>query len=300
MKLNQLAYLAGFGLTTVLFRRRDPLVGSLILTDRCNLACRHCAVANQENRLYPYSVIRQDLESLYRSGVRILLFYGGEPFLWQDGSLTLADLIREARTMGFYLISVVTNGTLSLDLPEADLVLVSLDGTRAHHDAIRGRTYDRILQNIAKAPRANLALYMAVNRINQGDLEAVAKLARTLPNVRAAAYNFHTPYPGTESLTLTDTELEQAAQTLKNLKRDGLPILNLVRSLPALLDHRYRAPCSQCLLVQNGRTWVCGRCSDIPGLCGQCGFTFATEFSMLFRGHPGVIAEALRTYLELF
>lgn len=38
--------LGWFGLTTVLFRRRDPIIGSLIVTDRCNLACRHCAVAN--------------------------------------------------------------------------------------------------------------------------------------------------------------------------------------------------------------------------------------------------------------
>ena len=44
-RLGFWAGLGWFGISTVLFRRRDPIVGSLIVTDRCNLACRHCAVA---------------------------------------------------------------------------------------------------------------------------------------------------------------------------------------------------------------------------------------------------------------
>ena len=42
--------------------------------------------------------------------------------------------------------------------------------------------------------------------------------------------------------------------------------------------------------------WTCGRCIEIPGWCEQCGFSFATELSLLFRGHPRVVAEVLRRY----
>lgn len=140
--------LGWFGLTSVLLRRRDPIVGSLIVTDRCNLACRHCAVANLRRIDYRFTILQQDLRNLYAQGVRILLLYGGEPLLWHDGQRTLRDVVAEARAIGFYWVVIVTNGTRGLDLPEADLVLVSLDGTREHHDAIRGRTYETVLANI--------------------------------------------------------------------------------------------------------------------------------------------------------
>ena len=54
----------------------------------------------------------------------------------------------EAKEMGFLIVNVVTNGTFPIDLPEADLILLSLDGDREHHNMIRGNTYDTILANI--------------------------------------------------------------------------------------------------------------------------------------------------------
>lgn len=300
MKTGKLFYLFSFGLRTVLFRRRDPLIGSLILTDRCNLACRHCAVANHTGILYPLPVVRGDLHRLYHSGVRILFLFGGEPFLWHDGNYTLRDLVLEARNMGFFLIGIVTNGTISLELPEADLIMVSLDGNREHHDFIRGHSYDRILANIQAAPEENLCLYMAVNRINLHDISHVATLAQSLPHVVGSAYNFHTPYPGTEALTLSDTQAKEAAAELTSLKAKGLPILNLTAALPALLEHRFQKPCPQCLLAEDGNVWVCGRCSEVPGLCSKCGYAFATEYSLLFRGDFATLREALTTYLHIF
>lgn len=190
--------LGRFGVTTVLFRRRDPIVGSLIVTDRCNLACQHCAVANLRRVNYPFERLQSDMRMLHAQGVRILFLYGGEPFLWRDQDRRLRDVVAAARGIGFPLVNVVTNGTVRLDLPEVDLMLVSLDGTRAHHDEIRGRTYDRVLANIESAPADNICLYMAVNRINIDDIEYVADLARSLSNVRAVSFNIHTPYPGTE------------------------------------------------------------------------------------------------------
>lgn len=289
--------LGWFGLTTVLFRRRDPIVGSLIVTDRCNLACRHCGVANLRRVDYPFERLQADLRLLHGQGVRILLLYGGEPLLWRDGDRTLGDLIAEARAVGFPLVGVVTNGTLGLDLPQADLVLVSVDGTREHHDAIRGHSYDRVLANIEAAPTNNLCLYMAVNRLNVDDVEPVADLAAGLPSVRGVSYNLHTPYPGTEDLTLTPAQRRDVCERIGRLIRQGQPVLNLASALPRLADLSAPRPCPQCVIVEDGRQWTCGRCIEIPGLCEQCGFAFAGELSLLFRGEPRVVLEVLRRYL---
>lgn len=288
-----------FGLTTVLLRRRDPIVGSLILTDRCNLRCQHCAVANIRRVDYPFPRVRSDLRSLHSQGVRILLLYGGEPFLWRDGERNLRDVIAAARDIGFPVVDVVTNGTRGVDLPEADLVLVSLDGTREHHDAIRGHTYDRILTHVAQARTANLCLYMAVNRINVDDVEHVAALARYLPTVRAVAYNLHTPYPGTEHLTLTPEQRRSACARIGELVRRGYPVATLPSVLPRIADGTAHGPCPQCVIVEDGEQWTCGRCIEVPGLCQQCGFLFAAELTALFRGDPRAIIDALRSYRRL-
>ena len=288
--------LGWFGLTTVLFRRRDPIVGSLIVTDRCNLACRHCAVANLRRVNYPIERLRTDLRMLHDEGVRILLLYGGEPFLWRDHGRTLHDVVAAARSIGFPLVNVVTNGTYGLDLPEADLILVSLDGTREHHDEIRGRTYDRVIANIEAAPADNLCLYMAVNRINLDDIEDVADLAWTLPHVRAVSFNVHTPYPGTEELTLSPDQRKDVCDRIGRLITQGYPVLNLASALPRIADFSAPKPCPQCVIVEDGQQWTCGRCIEIPGLCDQCGFFFASELSLLFRGDPRVIRDALRMY----
>lgn len=298
-RLGFWAGLGWFGLSTVLFRRRDPIVGSLIVTDRCNLACRHCAVANLRRVDYPFATLQQDLRRLRAQGVRILLLYGGEPLLWHDGTRTLRDVIAEARSLGFGWVGVVTNGTRGVDLPEADLVLVSLDGTREHHDAIRGRTYDRILAAIETATTPNLCLYMAVNRENVDDVEDVARLATALPAVRGVSYNLHTPYPGTEELALDPGQRRDVCERITALIRDGYPVVNLAAALPRVADLSAPHPCPQCVVVEDGEQWTCGRCSEIPGLCEQCGFTFAAELSLLFRGDPAVLAEVVRRYPSL-
>ncbi len=53
----------------------------------------------------------------------------------------MRDLVIEAKEMGFLIVNVVTNGTFPLNLPEANLILLSIDGDREHHNAIRGNTY---------------------------------------------------------------------------------------------------------------------------------------------------------------
>ena len=146
MKASSYWYLANFWIKTVLLKKKNPIVGSIIITDRCNLRCKHCSVNNITGIMYPYDQIKKDMQTLFDLGVRILFLYGGEPFLWKGGDLTVRDLVVEAKKMGFMIVNVVTNGTFPINLPEADLILVSLDGDKERHNAIRGNTYDTIFE----------------------------------------------------------------------------------------------------------------------------------------------------------
>ena len=206
MKLSSFLHFAGFGIKTILFKKKDPLLGTVIVTDRCNLHCKHCSVNNITAVMHPYKQLRSEMQQLYDMGVRILFFCGGETFLWQDGELTIRDLVAEAKRMGFLIVNVVTNGTFPIDLPEADLILLSLDGDRQRHNEIRGDTYDTIMENIRNATADNICLYMAVNQINKDCIQHVCRTARDTKNIRAVSFNFHTPYPDTRKLALSRDE----------------------------------------------------------------------------------------------
>lgn len=298
MKLSSFLHFAGFGVRTILFREKKPILGTIIVTDKCNLSCKHCSVNNITAVVHPYVQMKKEMQQLYDMGVRILFFCGGETFLWKDGEKTIRDLVIEAKEMGFLIVNVVTNGTYPIDLPEADLILLSLDGDRERHNIIRGDTYDRIMENIVHATADNICFYMAVNQINKDAISHVCRTARDTKNVRAVSFNFHTPYPDTKELALSVEEKQKCCDTIAQMMKEGAPVFNLKSAFPYLIHNNFPTPCYQCVVMENGKLSICGRCVDVPGLCEKCGYFFVAEYTLLFRGNLKIIFEMLMTYLK--
>lgn len=298
MKFDDFFSISLKAIKSLILKDTSPIIGSIILTDRCNLSCKHCAVKNIAKTLYSYESIMLDMKMLYRKGVRILMFYGGEPLLWSDGSKSIRDLVFEAKSMGFFIVNIVSNGTYPLDIPEADTILVSLDGSRENHNAIRGNTFDKIMYNIRNCSSKNICLYMAINKINKDDIFKVGKIAVKEPNVKAVSFNFHTPYPGTETLALDCKEKRECCEKIAFMMKKKVPVFNLKTAFPYIIDNTFPRPARQCVIVEDGKTWICGRCIDIEGLCNKCGFIFAAEYALAFSGNVRVICDMMRTYLK--
>ena len=298
MKFSSFLNFATFGIKTILFNKKDPILGTVIITDKCNLKCKHCSVNNITAIVHPYAQIRDEMQQLYDMGVRILFFCGGETFLWKDGKRTLRDLVIEAKKMGFLIVNVVTNGTFKIDLPEADLILLSLDGDKEKHNEIRGDTYDTIMENIKNATSDNICLYMAINQINKDTVKDVCSTARDTKNIRAVSFNFHTPYPDTKELALSKAEKQKCCETIMEMRKAGAPIFNLKSAFPYLINNSFPTPCHQCVVIENGKVSTCGRCIDVPNLCNECGYFFVAEYTLLFKGNPKIIFEMLKTYLK--
>lgn len=298
MKRSSFIYFARFGIRTVLLRKKDPILGTIILTDKCNLKCKHCSVNNITAVIHSYQQVKSEMKLLYGMGVRILFFCGGETFLWQDGKKHLRDLVVEAKQMGFLIVNVVTNGTFPIDLPEADLILLSLDGDREQHNKVRGDTYDTIMGNIRNATSDNICFYMAINQINKNAVRDVCMLAKDTPNVRAVSFNFHTPYPDTKELALSREDKADCCAVITQMMKEGAPVFNLKSAFPYLIDNRFPTPCHQCVVIEDGKLSTCGRCIEVLGLCEKCGYFFVAEYTLLFRGNVKIIFEMLRTYLK--
>lgn len=298
MKAASFLHFADFGIRTILFKQKKPILGTIILTDKCNLSCKHCSVNNIKAKVYPYAQIKREMQKLYQMGIRILFFCGGETFLWKDGKKTLRHLVVEAKKMGFLIVNVVTNGTFPIDLPEADLILLSLDGDEKRHNAIRGDTYRTIMKNIENATSDNICLYMAVNQINKGAVGHVCRTARNKKNIRAVSFNFHTPYPETAELALTKKEKQKSCRIISRMMDEGCPVFNLRSAFPYIINNSFPTPCYQCVVMEEGKFSTCGRCIDIPGLCEKCGYFFVAEYTLLFQGNLKIICEMLKTYLK--
>ena len=298
MKKSDLNYFIKFGIKTFLFRQKKPILGTIILTDKCNLHCKHCSVNNITAIVHPYSQIKSEMDTLYKMGIRILFFWGGETFLWESEGKRLRDLVIEAKQMGFLIVNVVTNGTFPLDLPEADLILLSIDGDKDKHNDIRGPVYDTIMKNIEAATSDNICFYMAINKINKDTISDVVHTAHKMKNVRAVSFNFHTPYPDTKELALSKDEKAECCKEISKLIDEGMPVFNLKSSMPYLINNNFPTPCYQCVVMENGKLSVCGRCIDVPGLCDQCGYWFVAEYTLLFKGNLKVIFEVLKTYTK--
>lgn len=298
MKFSSFLRFAAFGVKTILFRGKKPILGTVIITDKCNLKCKHCSVNNITAIMHPYEKVKGEMEQLYQMGVRILFFCGGETFLWRDGDKTLRDLVIEAKRMGFLIVNTVTNGTFPLDLPEADLILLSVDGNREKHNLIRGDTYDKIMENVKNATSDNICFYMAINQLNKETVRDVCIAARDTKNVRAVSFNFHTAYPDTRELALTKQDKAACCEVIKQMMKEGAPVFNLKSAFPYLIENKFPTPCHQCVVIEDGKVSVCGRCIDVPGLCEECGYFFVAEYTLLFRGNLKVVFEMLFTYLK--
>ncbi len=77
MKLSSFIYFAKFGIKTILLQKKDPILGTIILTDKCNLKCKHCSVNNIQSVIYPYEQIRKEMKQLYQMGCAFCFFAAG-------------------------------------------------------------------------------------------------------------------------------------------------------------------------------------------------------------------------------
>src|ERR1700712_2534131 len=152
---------------------------------RCNLACAHCSTFSgpqaqgELSRELLFTALR-DAKTL---GYQHLAVSGGEPLLSAD----LGPLLARARRLDL-MTSVVTNGMLinqsrrwQAVAPLIDLLSISIDGTEAEHDELRGRVgaYARTVSNLAtvRASGVDFSLLFTLTQFNVTSLESVVQLA---------------------------------------------------------------------------------------------------------------------------
>ncbi|MET7424300.1 radical SAM protein [Dactylosporangium sp. NPDC005555] len=166
----------------------------IMLTERCNLRCTHCAVPEEDSPAgaeLPTAAWLRFIDTLATAGVRALTVSGGEALLRDDACV----LLDHALDAGIAQVTLITNGLLGRRTMRAltDVqrrhrrlgVHVSLDGAGPDtHDTIRGRGTFRATVAALERFRAGggrvTGVHTVVHRGNVGELAAMIELVRSL------------------------------------------------------------------------------------------------------------------------
>ncbi len=201
-------------------RRRAPVVVWNVCR-HCNQSCPHCyaAASSRPSRAdLSTQEAHRVIDDLADTGVRFLIFSGGEPLLRRD----LFELIAHATARGIDA-QLSTNGT-AIDrstarrLAEVGVryVGVSIDGVPAFNDSYRGMSGGFALASAglrhARAAGMRTGIRMTVTRRNEDQLDALLSHARFLRVDRF--YVSHLVYAGRGRRLVGDDLSPAEARTL--------------------------------------------------------------------------------------
>ena len=173
--------------TASVFDLPEPVLPSLRylqlhITERCNLNCGHCYLGEKEERDLEFETVRKALDEFSPNGLKLLIT-GGEALLhrrfWEIVELASRYPIR---------IELLSNGTMITPTVAKKLskhihsVQISLDGTKAGHEYLRGKgSFEKTINGIKNASKfLDVSIATMVHKHNLCEFEELEKLIETL------------------------------------------------------------------------------------------------------------------------
>jgi MoaA/NifB/PqqE/SkfB family radical SAM enzyme len=234
------------------------------------------------------------IDQFYRDGGRCLYLEGGEPMLWKDHSRSLNDVVDYAHHKGYYTVIIYTNGTLPLD-SHADTLFISVDGLQETHDRLRGRSFDRIMQNIRDSSHPSLFINFTINTVNRSEIKDFCSFIDTVPQVKGTFFYFHTPYYGFDNLYLDASARNEILLQLIALKQ-RYKILNSVTGLKSALRNDWKKNLDICRVYEEGRYYHCCRENKNGEVCKDCGYLSYAEIGQALKLRPGALLNAVKYF----
>lgn len=193
----------------------------ILLTERCNIRCRHCAVPAEDSPA-EHELATDEWKSFLATaaaaGVESVVVNGGEALIRRDA----LDLIEYALAAGIQWATLITNGMLfgsrtAVRIAEVQRrfpafgVHVSVDGASAQtHDWMRGEgTFGRILTSIRRLHDHGGRVNGVNSVIHRGNVHEFEELAGLAASWRA---EFWTVFPSADlgrGIALGDTRLSR-------------------------------------------------------------------------------------------
>ncbi len=277
--------------------QKRPFLSSYKLTYACNLKCIQCPYHNYPSQQQSFEGVLSTLDQLKERGNKIVVFEGGEPFLWRDGDHTVREIILEAQKR-FYCVGMTTNGTQNFTAVP-DILWVSIDGKQTTHDYLRGKgVYDQLREHIQTSSHPRILAHITINALNVHEVPEVIEDLAGL--VKGFTIQFYYPYTTDHTLLVSEKDRVQVLDSLLSMKKNGFQIMNSLAGLQALKKNTWR--CEEWLVDNanpNGSINQGCYLKDRAHIhCGQCGFSPFTEMSLAYHLHPSAITAGFNIFLK--
>lgn len=239
-----------------------PAIVYFKLFDNCNLRCNMCDCWELPATRLRDTSYEQVLEQVLVARPHSVRLTGGEPLLYPR----LPELIAQIASSGSRPSTITNALLLSKRLPvllQAGLreIVVSIDGTSASHDLIRGRRrafarLDNGLADLTGADGLRLGVNTVVQRLNIDDLEAILAYLTSLRQ-RPAWWHL-IPIRDNEALAPSPAHVDAYPAQLSELAERAAD--SGIRLIGGPFDHS-SAPCS----VPRSATYVNGLTGEVFG-----------------------------------
>ncbi len=294
-KLKQLNYFLSYAIRSrISDKYRTPLLCGFKLTNNCNLKCSHCPFWRHKNAAsLEFSQAKLILDKLSQKGVKIVIFEGGEPLLWNN----ISRIVEYAKSL-FYFVGITTNATIDLSKAEPNIYFISIDGLKGTHDKIRGKSFEKIIDNIEK--NKNLKKIIVNICINIMNYSEIGKLIKFLEDkVFGITIQFFYPFPDVKNLCLNSIQRRKVLEKLIKLKKSGHKVLNSYSCLEKMKDNSWK--CFDFLVSSidpdgsiNYGCYLKNRTRNIS--CKDCGYSAHCEISLSY----ALNIEALKAAKNIF
>ena len=292
--MKHLIYGIKYVINHQIFKKNTPLICGLVVTNRCNLQCRHCRIADRGIKDLSFEEAVSVLDSFYEEGGRTLYLEGGEPFIWRDRHYYLEDIVEYSHKLGFYTVIIYTNGTIPIRT-SANTVFISVDGLRKTHDFLRGRTFDRIMKNIKESKHPSLYINYTINSYNKHEIKEFCEYIDKINQIQGICFYFHTPYYGYDELYIEPDERNEILLKLLDYKKK-YRILNSRTGLKSVLNNDWKRPLDICYVYEKGEMYKCCRYPGDPELCQNCGYLSYAEIGQTLKLKPSAVLNALKYF----
>lgn len=239
---------------------RFPEKVSLVLNNSCNLACRHCYLQVRELTAEPLSVDEWEglSASILDSGTPFFSLAGKEVFLGRKNQEILRRIHALNKARGHPArLGLITNGTLIqpfhtfLKGLNLDYLDISLDGTPADHDAVRGEgAFAAASPNVRWAASEMPDPFFLSMTLQRQNYQHIAPALQEFANlgVSNAGLSFFVPTSRTDpALNLSAEQIAHSIISLADLGELSLPrpmtvIVELNTHTPEGLEAFIRSP----------------------------------------------------------
>jgi sulfatase maturation enzyme AslB (radical SAM superfamily) len=173
--------------------------------------------------------------------------------------------------------------------------IVTVDGARGVHDAIRSNSYDLVLENVKNSVTKAVFASITFSKANADFIDTFVKEISATRLFRGISFNLLTHWPEVvEKHGLSIEEKKQLLLKIWQLKKDGYPITLSYAAFKALKNNDWKRPISQIELGTRDRIFRCCRDVENPSICKNCGYAGCIEISQVLALKPSALWQMFR------